>query len=241
MGSRKTHHTGGSINPGGTNQYIFNLDELGGIIYRYDGTGNATQLINNLPTANASIWDVATDRNGNFYLFYTSKMKIIEYNSDGIPVDTFFTKGPGRNVSGAGCTIVGSRFYFTDHSNPKELLWEGSLTGDTVNFSVIDTLPVICYDLASCPNAANQLAVFQIPEAPHFLIYPNPASDKATIKMNNTAEIEITDCLGKIIFTADTRGLTQYQLSLTRYKPGAYIVTATSINGMAGHSTLVVL
>jgi uncharacterized repeat protein (TIGR03803 family) len=239
-GWNDTHHTGGSVNPGGTNQYIFNLDELGGIIYRYDGNGNATQLIDNLPTANASIWDVATDRNGNFYLFYTTEMKIIEYNSDGIPVDTFFTKGPIRNLSGAGCTIVGSRFYFTDHSNPKELLWEGAITGDTVNFSVVDTLPVICYDLASCPNAANQLAVFRVPEAPHFIIYPNPASDRATIKMDNTAEIEITDLMGRRIFTADTHGLTQYQLSLALYQPGVYIVTARSVNSLVEYTKLVV-
>jgi uncharacterized repeat protein (TIGR03803 family) len=240
---KDTHHRGGSVNPGGTNQYIFNLDETGGVVFRYDGTGNATQLANNLPTAAGAIWDVATDRNGNFYLFYTYEMKIIAYNPDGIPIDTFITKGTSRNVTGFGCTIVGSRFYFTDYSSPKQLLWEGILNGDTVNFSVVDTLlpfPFSCRDLASCPDAANQLAVFQVPEAPHFIIYPNPASNETTIKMDNTAVIEITDLTGRMIFTADTPGLTQYRLSLARYLPGMYIVTARSPDGLAGHTRLIV-
>ena len=91
-----TGNTAGSANaanPGGTSNYIFNYDGLYNSVYRYDGTGNGTLLISNLNVGGTSVYDLATDNQGNFYLFYTNLQQIFMYNSNGIVLDSIITAG----------------------------------------------------------------------------------------------------------------------------------------------------
>lgn len=58
-----TNHLSGNasaINPGGTADYIFNLDTLDGNVYRYNGTGNGTLLLSGVDMT-LGFYDVATD------------------------------------------------------------------------------------------------------------------------------------------------------------------------------------
>ncbi|HKR05673.1 MAG TPA: T9SS type A sorting domain-containing protein [Bacteroidia bacterium] len=236
-----TGHTSGAvtaINPGGTSNYIFNLDGNGNSLYRYDGTSNGTLLLSNLATASACVYDVATDNAGNFYIFYTNVQKIIAYNPSGIPIDSFTTAG-FPSGSNCGFTILGNRLY-AHVCNLSFGLYEGIISGTTVNFSLIKTLPTGYIDIASCPNAASPLAVFENPEEPHFTLYPNPAWDNVIIKLNNTAMLEISDCTGVLKETILTRGLTEYLLDVSKWKAGVYFINVLSANKASARAKLVV-
>lgn len=238
-----THHQSGNltaVNPGGTNNYIFNVDGETAKVYRYDGTGNGT-LLTTLPVrSNVLSYDVATDMDGNFYLYLNTG--IIRYNPDGIPMDTFFVKG---NVisGGGGFGLVGSDFYITNGNTPYQSLWRGTVNGNSVTFSTVYTFPSTVsqiYDMANCYQNANIISAVKTPEVVPFTIYPNPASDFVLIKMENTASIDLFNSLGQQLFSANTSGLTQYKLMLAGFTPGLYFVTGTSGNGLVEHTTLVV-
>jgi hypothetical protein len=233
-----TGHTSGSgaaLNPGGTSNYIFNLDGNGNSLYRYDGTGSGTLLLSNLNTNGVAIYDVATDNQGNFYLFYTNLQKIIAYDPSGIPIDSFTTSGFPTGGD-PGIAILGNNIY----ANTLSALYKGTKIGSNINFTQIKNLSFLVGDIAACPEAGNPLAVFKDLTAPHFAIYPNPAHSVAIIKMINTATLEITDCLGRLRKSIDVRGLNEYHLSVTDLEPGAYIINAVSKNKSGVRSTLIV-
>jgi ELWxxDGT repeat protein len=182
-----TNHTSGSlgaVNPGGTSDFIFNLNGNGNALYRYDGTANGTLLLSNLNTASSTIYDVATDNQGNFYLFYSNLQKIIAYNSTGIPIDSFTISG--LVGGGGGFAILGNRMYaITSHD-----LYEGIKTGSNINFTLIKSLPFSVADIATCPEAGNPLSVFNSSSLPHSIVYPNPISDKLNITISNNEPSE---------------------------------------------------
>lgn len=237
-GWTNTGHSSGSyhaLNPGGTSDYIFNLNASYDSLYRYDGAGNGTFLLANLNTNFASVYDVATDNQGNFYLFFTTLQKIIAYNPSGIPIDTFATSGFPL-FGGGGLTILGNRIYATTTHD----LYEGIKTGNNITFTLIKNLVQQINDIASCIEAATPLAVFKNPSAPHFAIYPNPAHSVVMIKMINTAALEIIDCLGIVRKRFDTRGLTECEVDVKDLEPGAYIINAMAKNKTGVRSTFIV-
>jgi type IX secretion system substrate protein len=227
-----------AVNPGGTANYIFNLDGTGSI-YRYDGNGNGTLLISNLPTNNTSIFDIATDSSGNFYLFYTNSQKIIAYNPAGIPVDSFTTTGflPGTHC---GFAFLADRMYALACGAIYYGLYEGIKTGTNIHFTLVKPLTTFYGDIATCHSAAFPLAVFKNPEMPHFILYPNPAWDNVIIKLNNTALLEISDCTGILKETIRTCGLTEYRLDVSKWKAGVYFINVVSAKKASARAKLVV-
>lgn len=231
----------GAINIGGTSRYIFNFDDNEQDIYRYDGTGNDALLVSNVVSNGGVIHDVATDREGNFYLFFTNDELIRAYNPSGIPIDSFTTSGfpAGPNC---GFTILGDRLYGVT-CNGVEGLYEGIRSGSTFNFSLVQTItPGSGYfiDIASCPNAANVIAVFENPDQPHFIIYPNPARDITTIKFDNTSMLEIRDNLGVLMETISVQGMTECRINTSNWNTGVYFINALSTKKISTRSKLVI-
>ena len=65
-------------------------------------------------------------------------------------------------------------------------------------------------------------------DANGFVLYPNPASGKVTLQLQNTAaaitDVTVTDVLGKTVLTESLQG-TQPALDITSLKSGMYFVT----------------
>ena len=64
-------------------------------------------------------------------------------------------------------------------------------------------------------------------------MYPNPTSDFLNIELDKTAgnTIIVTDGSGKVQFTREVSTLTQYQLDVSKYAKGVYLLTITNTNG----------
>lgn len=234
-----TGHSSGSvsaINPGGTDSYIFNFHDNETDLYRYDGTSSV--LLLSSISGGHSIHDVATDVAGNFYLFFTTNQNIIAYNAMGITIDTLTTTGFPTGIN-CGLTIIGNRVYAVTCNGNYEL-YEGIKSGNNINFTLIKTLMFQYIDIASCPDAAEPLAVFKNPEMPHFTIYPVPVRQTASVRMYHTDLIEIIDCLGIMIKKIETTGLTNYELDVSGLKRGVYFIKAISKNGEYAQSKFIV-
>ncbi len=234
------HATGNSttVNPGGSANYIFNIDDNGNSLYRYDGT-ISTLVLSNITTPYDFIHDIATDNLGNFYLFYTNAQKIVAYTPNGIPIDSFSTNG-FLTGSNCGFAILGNRVYAQSCGSINEL-YEGIKSGNTFNFTMIKSLGLLqSPDIAACPDAALPLAVFKDPDQPRFAVHPNPAQDVALISLIKTSQLEIYNSMGILIKSVPTRGLTEYQLDVSEWKAGVYLINAFSEKKTAARGKLIV-
>lgn len=228
-----TNHSSGGFgakNPGGTSNYIFNLNGLQNSITRYDGTGNATLLLSNLQTFNRAFYDIATDNIGNFYLFYKLQQEIKMFNPDGVLLNTFIATGDiGTDISegGAGFAIIGNKLYAVTNNE----LYEGTVNGNTINFVGIKTMNFISADMAACPQAGRPLG----------LIYPvtiteigNPCNGSVTL----TSQVEGTSEDYSFQWFVDDyaiEGATSTSLQLnSAAQSGFYSLTVTQ---PAGNST----
>jgi hypothetical protein len=168
--------------------------------------------------------DVATDSLGNFYLFDAFLEKIVAYTPSGIPIDTFYTTG-SMGATGGGFALLGNRFY----AESIYTLHEGIVVGDSVFFSVAVSHPTLhTNDLATCPVSGFPVAVFEYPELPHFAVFPNPATDIAYIRFENTLALKVYDQLGKQCRNISVEGLSEYQLDVEQLDQGVYFITAIS-------------
>ncbi|HNR19434.1 MAG TPA: T9SS type A sorting domain-containing protein [Bacteroidia bacterium] len=192
-----TFHLSGGPNPSGTSQYIFNLAPFTGAIYRYDGTSNSVAIVTGLPTFN-SIYELATDSAGNFYILYTIAQKLVVYDPNAIPIDSFPITGIS-SAGGNGMALLGGRIYVYTPSGLKE----GILNGSTYDFNTIWVSPpnLGCLDMASCPSAATPLPVISKKLANEIFVSPNPAQDYVKIKaeklVGKSCRITVTDVTGK--------------------------------------------
>jgi hypothetical protein len=230
-----TNHTSVGVNPGGSTNYIYNIQDAGGQIYRYDGSSNAILLSSN---PGILIWDVATDNQDNFYLFYTDSQKIIAFNSSGIPIDSFTTSG---FPFGTDCslTILGNSIYATT-CNTLYGLYKGDKSGNMINFTLIKSLSMAFEDIASCSTAALPLAIFKHPEPAHFSVYPNPFSDKLNIttKTNDPLEITLFDITSrKLLHQQFTNTLT---LNTSHLSKGIYIYELRPVPFSSGNKNAVI-
>ncbi|HNU34819.1 MAG TPA: T9SS type A sorting domain-containing protein [Bacteroidia bacterium] len=192
-----TGHTQGATNPGGTNQFIFSLNAINGIVYRYDGISNSIPIVTGLLT-NSSIYDVATDTTGNFYLVYNNSKKLEVYAPNGLFIDSFPVTGMPLG-NGAGLALLDSKIYALTSSG----FYEGMIVDDTCRFI---SFPIAfgslsAYDMASCPSAATPLPVISKKLASKIFVSPNPAEDYVKIKaeklVGKSCRITITDVTGK--------------------------------------------
>lgn len=182
---------GGAINIGGTANYIFNLDGIGNSVYRNSGNGNDSLLLSNLNTNGNAFFDIATDSVGNFYILFASNEIIVMYNSLGTAIDTFNTSGINLSNGGAGFAILGNKLYAISLSD----LYEGVISGDTINFNWIKNIGMAAADIAACPNAGKPLTTNNIVsnsniDASNAIFFPNPFNEKLKIKVSKFEPIE---------------------------------------------------
>lgn len=146
-----TGHSSGStaaVNITAGGGYLFLLDGLAGRIYRYDGTGNAVQILT-VP-ASPGPFDLASDIDGNFYFLKTATApyQLIKYSPTGAILCTWAVTGMNGISSGGGFGFVGDRLY----AETGGTLYTGVFTATTVNFTT-SPLPGGSFsaDMASCP------------------------------------------------------------------------------------------
>jgi hypothetical protein len=227
-----TGHTTGNgscVNPGGSSNYIYNLADNGSALYRYDGTAVITGVLSNVGTSNDFVHDVAADNLGNFYLFFTNAQIIVAYSPAGIPLDTFFTTGFPTG-SHCGLALLGDRVYAQSCTGSYEL-YEGIKSGNTINFTSIMNLGLLqCSDIATCPTAAQPLAISENSDLPGFAVYPSPAHDKIIIRLKNASLMEIYDSAGRLLISSSTKGITEYKMDVSDWNAGIYFIKALSEN-----------
>lgn len=225
-----TGHLSNAMSPGGTSQYIFNLDASAGIVYRYDGTPNSVPILTNLPTGLYDINDIVTDSAGNFYIIYTnfSNPRIVVYDPNGMTIDTIPITGL-LSVSGDGAALVGGQLY-VESSN---LIYQGTMINDTcrfVNYPIVFP-PNIggIGNMASCPSAAYPLPIISKKLATSIFVYPNPAQNNVTVKaeklLGKSCVFTITDVSGKKLKEEHNTFVTgTVTINVSKLKSGIYFL-----------------
>lgn len=231
-----TGHTSGGLHPGGTNQYIFNLDGANGTVYRYDGTSNSVPITTNLPTVFNSIYDLATDTAGNFYILYTDNSgfpELVVYDPNGMPIDSFPVTGTG-SFPGAAMTMLGGHIYEFSPGGLKK----GTLTGGVMQFSPfpVGFIPGAVFDMASCPGEAIPLPTIIEKLATTIFVYPNPAKDYLNIKAEKlwgkNCAVSIIDITGKKLSEENLRFETsKLTLDISQLKNGIYFLRVQTSEG----------
>ena len=151
------HIAGGGSNFGAGGGYIFDL--TGDEVWRYDGTGNATLLVN--IGSQPRVYDLSVDCSGNFYVLNAlSPQSLKKYNSSGILINSYSVSGftyDSSIPSLAGLVVFGNDVYY-DSPN----FTHGTFNGDTVNFTEgpLLPLPASIYDMANCQGIPTPTQVF---------------------------------------------------------------------------------
>jgi hypothetical protein len=236
-GWTNTNHTTGSstaLNPGGTANYIFNLDGINNSLYKYDGTGNGTLLLSNLGINPYAIWDITADKFGNFYVFNCGLNKIRVYNPNGIILDSLTTTSDSI-LGGGGIAIVGNRLYVITVSD----LYVGVKTGNNINFTWLKHFDFIVTDMAACPEAALPLSTAYYPSLQNFSVYPNPFNSALTFQINSyeNFEIVIYDIMSKMIIQQQfTEAIT---LKTDQLSTGMYLYEVRDKNGIVKNGKII--
>jgi hypothetical protein len=140
-----TTHFGHSVNLGGGGNFWYILDGIASKVYRYDGKGNATEL---LSFSNyAGPFDLVGDNQGNFYMIFTKMNKMVQYDSEGKVLKQYRLEGVGGQTSGGGFAYLDNKIYgnFTNGA------MIGTFKGGVIRFSPTGVLPGTVDDFASCP------------------------------------------------------------------------------------------
>ena len=147
--------------------------------------------------------------------------------------------------------------YINDSSLSKNLkikYWRVIEVGDNMdsisgimfyNFSNYKLLPRNNADMYGINNpAVNGIENISLPKG-NIQIFPNPSSGSIHMDLNNylgneNMTIRVFDITGKTVYTGEINGSeSRYDLNLN-VKPGAYILTVTSADGITGESKLLI-
>jgi gliding motility-associated-like protein len=127
--------------------YIYNLAGSTGDVYRYDGTGDGTFLINVPNFIEEGPYDLIADCAGNFYILNVTGINappfLRKYNSSGSLVQSWTINNPNHYFQGngfgitAGFGIIGTQIYVdnADTAAHTESVITGSINTNTVDFS----------------------------------------------------------------------------------------------------------
>lgn len=131
-----TGHSAGNayaVNPGAGGGYIFNLDALTGIVWRYNGKGNSTQILT--LTALDKVADIAVTCTGDFYIMSNGAVPqtLKKYDFNGSLLTTYTVTGAPSIAGGGGLAIFGNDVYYDDGTN----IVKGTISGSTVSFNVV--------------------------------------------------------------------------------------------------------
>ncbi len=147
-GWTSTGHTVSTVNPGGGINYIFSLNGGTGEVNRYNGTGPATQITTITPSSGP--YDLEADNQDNFYHLETHTIpgKLIKYDFNGVPIDTFVVIGHPIQTAGGGFALIGNQVFAVFNVTPS--FYTGVIINDTVNLQPIGNISAS--DLATCPG-----------------------------------------------------------------------------------------
>lgn len=110
--------------------------------------------------------------------------------------------------------------------------WEGG-TARTTRTLVQGTGSLIATDLESS----------DFPETTSLDVYPIPASDRLTIRLNGVSTWEAVDILGRIVSTgrsgADAGGM--FHVDVTKWSPGLYLIRTFGQSGLPGAKRAIVV
>ncbi len=217
-----------AANIGGTSNFIFNLDYLNGKLYRYDGSGPDILLLSNI-AGNDLMADVATDNQGNFYLFYKGLQILKAYSADGTFLSEIATTGVSSMDAGlTGMTILGDHIYVVTNTK----LFKGSFSGSQVDFLLIKDLGIIALDIASCHMAANPLSVLTKGNKSKVAVFPNPFEEHVNFDSGASGNYDLTiyDLLSKIVIQRQFSG--PLKLNTSNFPQGMYIFEIKGENGL---------
>jgi hypothetical protein len=147
-GSRwvNTNHYVTTVNIAGGGDYMYILDGINSKVYRYDGKGDATLLLD-LDETFAGPYDLVCDKKGNFYLMHTKKNKLIQYDPNGKILKDYDLGGLSNQTSGGGFAYRNNVVYANVSG--------GSMIGEFTNGKIVFTkntdMPSSMNDFASCP------------------------------------------------------------------------------------------
>ena len=135
-----------ACNPGSGGNYVFNMTDANGDVYRYDGTANGSFLSSN--TGWDGPHDIQGDCAGNYYILScNSNQWLHEFNSAGTLINSWTLSGMPAVSSGGGMAIINNTVYAYNNS-----LRAGAISGSNVSFSTaIGSLNPSPYDFSSCP------------------------------------------------------------------------------------------
>lgn len=167
-----TNHLAYSVNLCGGGDYWYILDGIDSKVYKYNGNGNAIELLD-FPSYSGP-FDLVGDSKGNFYMIFTKLNKMVQYNSDGKVLKQYRIDGLSGQTSGGGFAYRDNKLY-GNFSNGSMI---GSFKGGVVRFTPTNLLPSSVDDFASCP-----LEIFEPP--------------KDTSKIDSVRIIQSTD----VVFT----------------------------------------
>jgi hypothetical protein len=214
-----------AVNLGGGMRYIYNLNGIDGIVYRYNGKENDTL---HMPFISfKSVYDVATDKNDNFYILLADPPLLLKFDSLGAPTDSFKVTGLTKDFSGPGLTLLGNTFYaIGGYPVPNELL-RGTISGGSIAFTSLGILNVKSniLDIAACPFNLGTSQIKLVNQTCNFSIFPNPASDilmVITPKIHSEKRIQILNYNGQIIY--DNQNFTGDQIETGQLSNGIYFI-----------------
>jgi hypothetical protein len=165
-----TTHFGHSVNLGGGGNFWYILDGIASKVYKYDGKGNAKEL---LSFSNyAGPFDLVGDNQGNFYMIFTKMNKMVQYDPDGKVLKQYRLEGVGGQTSGGGFAYRDNKIY-ANFTNGAMI---GIFKGGVIKFSPTGVLPGTVDDFASCP-----LEVFE------------PEKAKDTLKTDSVLVLQSAD------------------------------------------------
>jgi len=147
--------------------------------------------------------------------------------------------GPDINAStGQVVTLDAGAGYVT-------YAWSTSETTQSIDVTVTDEYIVTVSDTNGCSNSDTinvqfSIGINQLLAADFIEVYPNPATDKVTVKlyMNRTSDlnIRIVDLKGKVILAdekKDAQGEVQLDYQLENFSPGMYFIHLNSKDGFS--------
>jgi len=137
-----------ACNPGSGGNYIYNMSDGNGDVYRYDGTANGT-FLNSVPGWDGP-HDVQGDCAGNFYILSCNANQWLhEFNSSGTIINTWTLTSMTPTSSGGGMGIINNHVYANNTSG----FWDGLMSATNVAFTLVAAagLNPSPYDFSTCP------------------------------------------------------------------------------------------
>lgn len=196
------HNPGPAPNIAGGGGFLYALNGGTGEVYQYNGTGNATLLLDVPGFTNEGPYDLIADCEGDWYILNLTGTNVPpflrKYSSTGALLQSWTVNNPNNYQSGAGFGIMGSNIYVdaiigTTGQTGMAVGTIGttavdftSVTGGfastyTNNVSAFETEEKRFYDMATCAGA--------IPAIVSITVTANPASICDGAVVNYTSAI----------------------------------------------------